>query len=301
MGFSVPAARTTLKPPTPPASPPLAPAGPFGRLGGWTALHLQPVLAAWLVVLIGFGIFAPKVESALAGAGWQDSSSQSVQARQLIRTAFAGLGSSALQVVIVDHQAPIASDPSARATVARVESMLKANRDVSTVVPPRPGMSISADGRTAIVTAGAAAGTNQMVTAADHLAKPLSRLGNGHLGVTLTGDSALWADFNSANHPAMMRSEMLSWPVTMAILVLAFGSLIAAGLPLMLTMAGLLVAAGALVLANHVAPVSIWALNFALMFSLALGIDYALFLVVRFRSALEHHGAQPGDRAAAAA
>jgi RND superfamily putative drug exporter len=121
------------------------------------------------------------------------------------------------------------------------------------------------------------------------------------VSVTLTGDSALWANFNSANHSAMTRSEMLSWPVTMAILVVAFGSVIAAGLPLMLTMAGLLVAAGALVLANHVAPVSIWALNFALMFSLALGIDYALFLVVRFRTALENHHAQPGDRAASAA
>jgi RND superfamily putative drug exporter len=48
----------------------------------------------------------------------------------------------------------------------------------------------------------------------------------------------------------------------MATLVVAFGSLVAAGLPLMLTMAGLLVAAGALVLADMLAPVSTWALNF---------------------------------------
>ena len=94
----------------------------------------------------------------------------------------------------------------------------------------------------------------------------------------------------------MLRSEMLSWPVTIAILVIVFGSLVAAGLPLLLTMVGLLVAAGALVLATEVTPVSIWALNFALMFALALGIDYALFLVVRFRAALERRGAQPGDR-----
>jgi len=103
------------------------------------------------------------------------------------------------------------------------------------------------------------------------------------------------------NHSAMMRSEMLSWPVTLAILAIAFGSLVAAGLPLMLTMAGLLVAAGALVLVNDLTPVSIWALNFALMFSLALGIDYALFLVVRFRTALDRRHAKPGDRATAAA
>jgi RND superfamily putative drug exporter len=61
-------------------------------------------------------------------------------------------------------------------------------------------------------------------------------------------------------------------------------------------MVGLLVAAGALVLATHIAPVSSWALNFALMFALALGIDCALFLVVRFRAALERRGVEPGDR-----
>jgi RND superfamily putative drug exporter len=74
--------------------------------------------------------------------------------------------------------------------------------------------------------------------------------------------------------------------VTLLVLALAFGSLVAAGLPLMLTLAGLMTAAGALVIATHRAPVSIWALNFALMFALALGIDYALFMVVRFRAAL---------------
>jgi RND superfamily putative drug exporter len=286
----------------PEAPPPDAPPqGLFARLGGWTGAHLRPVLITWLVVLAIFGVFAPKVESVLAGAGWQDSTSQSVQARQIIARDFAGLGSSALQVVVVDHHAPIAKDPRAQAILTRVEATLRANPDVSTVVPPAPGSSISANGRTAVVEGGARVGTNQMVQAASKLASPLAALGTHDISVTLTGDSALWADFNSANHSAMMRSEMLSWPVTMLILVVAFGSVVAAGLPLMLTMAGLLVAAGALVLVNHLTPVSIWALNFALMFSLALGIDYALFLVVRFRAALERRKAQPGDRAASAA
>ena len=126
----------------------------------------------------------------------------------------------------------------------------------------------------------------------------LAALSTSGVSVTLTGDSALWANFNTANRSAMLRSEMLSWPVTIIILIIAFGSLVAAGLPLLLTMAGLLVAAGALVITTKFTPVSIWALNFALMFALALGIDYALFLVMRFRSALERRGAEPGDREA---
>lgn len=154
---------------------------------------------------------------------------------------------------------------------------------------------------TCIVTAGAAAGPNAMVNAAESLAGPVARLGTSGITVTLTGDSALWANFNSANRSAMMRSELLSRPVTLTILAVAFGSLVAAGLPLMLAMAGLLVAAGALVLADKIAPVSMWALNFALMFALGLGIDYALFLVVRFRAALSRRGVAPGDRDAVVA
>jgi RND superfamily putative drug exporter len=270
----------------------------MARLGAWTATHLRAVLVIWAVVLVGFGIFAPKVQSALAGAGWQDSTSQSVAARNLIARDFAGLGASALQVVVVDYRAPIASDPGARAVMSHVTQLLRSDPRVSTVVAPQAGVSVSPDGRSAIITAGAAADPNAMVKAAEHLSGPIGRAGTSTVTATLTGDSALWANFNSANHSAMMRSELLSWPVTMAILVVAFGSLVAAGLPLMLTMAGLLVAAGALVLADKVAPVSIWALNFALMFALALGIDYALFLVVRFRAALHRRHAAPGDRAA---
>jgi RND superfamily putative drug exporter len=268
----------------------------MARLGAWTATHLRAVLVGWAVVIVAFGFFAPRVQSALAGAGWQDSTSQSVAARNLIQHDFAGLGASALQVVVVDHRASITSDPAAQAVVGRVTALLRADPRVSTVVAPQAGVSLSADGRTGIITAGAAADSNAMVKAAERLAGPISRAGPPAVAATLTGDSALWANFNSANHSAMMRSELLSWPVTLAILAVAFGSLVAAGLPLMLTMAGLLVAAGALVLADKIAPVSIWALNFALMFALALGIDYALFLVVRFRAALHRRGATPGDR-----
>ena len=154
---------------------------------------------------------------------------------------------------------------------------------MSTVVRPRPGSRCPGTVELRVITAGAAANSNDMVKAADALAAPLGALSRPGITVTLTGDSALWSNFNNANRSAMLRSEMLSWPVTIIILVIAFGSLVAAGLPLLLTMAGLLVAAGALVITTKFTPVSIWALNFALMFALALGIDYALFLVMRFR------------------
>jgi putative drug exporter of the RND superfamily len=274
---------------------------PFARLGAWTASHFWQVLVAWLLILVVFGVFAVRVEGSLSGAGWEASNSQSVQARTIVQRDFSGLGATGLQVVVVDHNAPIESDPQAKAVVASATRRLRSDHRVSTVVPPRAGVSLSRDGRVAIITAGAAADANAMVKAADELAAPLAALARPGISVTLTGDSALWAGFNNANRSAMLRSELLSWPVTMLILVLAFGSLVAAGLPLLLTIAGLMVAAGALVISTKLMPVSIWALNFALMFALALGIDYALFLVVRFRAALERRGATPGDQAAVVA
>jgi RND superfamily putative drug exporter len=283
---------TTVTRPTDPAAPLQAP-GLLSRLGGWTGSHLRIVLIAWLVVLAGFGAFAPQVQSALSGAGWQDSGSSSVRARDLIAKDFGGLNSTALQVVVHDSRGPLATDSAAQQIIARASALLRADRRISTVVAPQPGVSLSGDGTTGIIQGGAKANANDMVRAADELSKPITSLSTSTVSVNLTGSSALWANFNKVNHAAMMRSEMLSWPVTMLVLVLAFGSLVAAGLPLMLTMVGLLSAAGALVLSTRLAPVSIWALNFAMMFALALGIDYALFLVVRFRAALAARADDP--------
>ena len=271
--------------------------GPLGRLGLWTAGHFRQVLVAWIVIAAGLGMFAPAAEHALAGAGWEASGSQSVQARQLIDQQFSGLSSAALQAVVHSDTQTVTS-PQVADVITAAERLLRADPRVSTVVPPQPGLSISRDGHTALIQAGAAADTNAMVRAADALKGPLGKLSGAGTTVALTGSSGLWSDFNAANRTAMMRSELFSWPVTMAILVLAFGALVAAGLPLMLTIIGLMAAAGSLWLGTHIGAISIWAMNFALMFALALGIDYALFLVVRFRAA--RFGRAEDDRHAVA-
>jgi RND superfamily putative drug exporter len=262
--------------------------GPIGRIGRYTATHFRVVLVGWLVVAFGLGFFAPKVETALSGAGWETTGSQSVQARQLIDKNFHGLSSYGLMTVIYSPSETIAA-PDFKSAVAKVEATLRSNPAVRSVIPPAPGVSISRDGHTAIVQAGAAGTSNGMVTAADSLKVRLAALSNHGVQVHLTGAAGMWSDFNAANRTAMMKSEVISWPVTLGILLLAFGSLVAAGLPLMLTMIGLASAAGLLYLGTLVMPVSIWAMNFALMIALALGIDYALFVVHRFRGALFGH------------
>jgi RND superfamily putative drug exporter len=259
--------------------------GPIGRLGRYTSTHRRGVFLVWALIAVGLGLLAPRVETALSGAGWEASGSESVQVRNQLQREFGGAGSYALQVAV--HSAgPGASAPGLRRTVARVERVLAADAAVGAVVPPRPGATISADGLTAIVIGTAARGPNEMVAAAARLRPEIAAASRPGVKANLTGAAAMWADFNEANREAMLKSELISWPVTLAILILAFGSLVAAGLPLMLTITGLVASAGVLYLGSLIAPISIWAMNFALMFALALGIDYALFVVMRFRGAL---------------
>ena len=260
------------------------PLGPIGRLGRYTATHFRVVAIAWAILAITLGVFAPRVEHALSGAGWEATGSESVAARDLVDRNFQGLSSSALQVVVHSPTAK-AGDPAFDAVSTRAQAILRADDRVSTVVAPRPRQSISSDGHTAVIQAGAGATSNEMVRVADDLKEELGALGGQQVSVSLTGASGMWSDFNHANKSAMLKSELISWPVTLVILVLAFGSLVAAGLPLLLTILGLVASAGSLFIATQFLDVSIWAMNFALMFALALGIDYALFIVMRFRSA----------------
>ncbi|MBS1676161.1 MAG: MMPL family transporter [Actinobacteria bacterium] len=263
--------------------------GPIGRLGRFAALHRRAVFVTWALVAVALGIFAPRVETALSGAGWQANGSESVKVREAADSAFAGSGAYAIQVAVHSDRLT-ASDPAFRRTLARVGGVLAADPKVGRVVPPTASGQVSRDGHTAVVLGTAAASPNEMVAAADNLKGEVAAAAAPGVEANLTGAAGMWSDFNEANREAMMKSELFSWPVTLAILVLAFGSLVAAGLPLLLTIVGLVASAGVLYLGTLISPISIWAMNFALMFALALGIDYALFIVMRFRGALFGQG-----------
>lgn len=270
--------------------------GLLGRLGMFTARRKKFVFLTWILILAGLGSAAPSVFDDLAGAGWQANNSESVQVRELAKEHFGGNASSAIQVVIHTPEGSI-SDPQAQETIKQVTSTLDGDERISAIIPPQQGSSISPDGKTGILIAGANANTDDMVRAVDQHKSELTALSTPEVEVYPTGSSALWSDFNKANHDAMIKAEMMSWPITLIILIIAFGSLIAAGLPLLLTIAGLVASAGGLVLLNQFTPISVWAMNFAMMFALALGIDYALFIVARFRDALEK--SETVDRAVA--
>ncbi len=83
--------------------------------------------------------------------------------------------------------------------------MLQADARIGEVIPPQPGMTISPDGHTGILVAGANANTDDMVRAVDDLGGDLKALSGDGIDVYPTGASALWSDFNKANHDAMIK------------------------------------------------------------------------------------------------
>jgi RND superfamily putative drug exporter len=271
--------------------------GPIGRLGRLAATHRAATFAVWAVIAVALGFLAPRAETALSGAGWEATGSESVAVRKQVDVAFGGGGAYGLQVA-VHSQSLATSNPGFQRTVASVERTLASDSAVGKVVSPEAGVSISRDGHTAVVRATAAKDPNGMVAAADKLKSDLAAVAAPGVETHLTGPAGMWSDFNEANKEAMLKSELFSWPVTLAILVLAFGSLVAAGLPLMLTITGLVLSAGLLYLGTLLSPISIWAMNFAMMFALALGIDYALFVVMRFRGALFGQKLEPAEAVA---
>jgi putative drug exporter of the RND superfamily len=259
--------------------------GIFGRLGRWSANRRRTVFLVWAVLVIGLGAVAPRVEHALSGGGWQADGSESVAARGLIERHFGGQGSYALAVVVSSSRHTV-GDPAFRHAIATAARALRSEPAAAGVQLPRRGESISRDGHVAVVRAGAGAGTAEMVRAAARVQNRLGTSAPGGVQLALTGSAALWSQFNEENKAAMLRSEITSWPLTLAVLLVAFGSAAAAGIPLLLSILGLVAAAGTLWMGSRITGITIWAMNFALMFALAVGIDYALFVVVRFRAAL---------------
>ena len=240
-------------------------------------------MTTWGVVALSLGVFAPRLEGALSGAMWEVDNSESLATREIIDENFGGLSSQSAVVVL--HSGSLAVEsPAFQERILVAQEILAADDSFGEPLPPQAGP----DGHTVMLQAGALVNPTEAVRAAEDLGDELDAIGDDSIQVALTGAPAFWADFNEVNREGMQKAEIFTWPVTAVILIIAFGSLAAAGLPLLLTAAGLVSAMGVLFGITQVTDLSIWTLNFAMMFALALGIDYSLFIVSRFRNALHH-------------
>jgi RND superfamily putative drug exporter len=243
------------------------------------------VMLTWLVIVLAAAPFAATLNSALSGAGWNAAGYESEQVRQELRKDFAALGAEAA-VVVVQVKTPAERD----AAVDAVVKGLGGNAAVKQVTDPRTqppqAALVSPDGRTALIPvhlnadgeAGLPEAAADVSDATDEVNLPAGATAE------VTGEWPVWADFNESNEKAMLKAEIMSGLPMMALMVLVFGSLIAAGMPMMLTIIGIATSYGSLHLITMVTPLSVWSMNFAMMIGMALGIDYSLFIITRYRT-----------------
>jgi uncharacterized membrane protein YdfJ with MMPL/SSD domain len=241
--------------------------------------------AAVLVAVASFG-FAARASSVLSTGGWYDPSSESQQVVQRLAADFGQGGGNA----IVLFQAPGRADAASPAFQAQVQSALDrvgADPRVASIVGfAQTGSTrfISTAGDATWVLINLNMSQDQAINAVDGIRSEISTPPG--MTVQLTGNAALSAATSAQSETDLSRAESVSLPIALVILLLVFGSLVAAGLPLFV--AGLTIPTTLAIvwlLAQHL-TMSIFVTSVVTMLGLALAIDYSLFMVSRFREEL---------------
>jgi RND superfamily putative drug exporter len=262
----------------------------FDRLGRFVVRRRWWVVGAWAVVLLAALPFAPRAPSVLSAGGFILDDLESARAKTLLEEEL-GLPPSAL--VVVFH-----SDTLEAGTPAFELAAARAMRDVpdaphvagvlSHQVAPRQ---VSADGHTAYDVVLLDLPPDDSPDAVPILQE---RLGSAPgLEVALAGGPAFYGDVQRVSEEDLRRSEVISLPLAAIALLLVFGSLVAAGVPLAVGGAAVLVALAAIFVVASFMPMSVFVLNLATLLGLGLGVDYSLLMTSRFREELAARGGRP--------
>lgn len=125
-------------------------AGPLGTTGRFMAGNRLAVIAVWLLVAVGLGVFAPKLEHALSGAMWEVEGSDSLAARQVIEREFGGLSSQSA-VIVLQSDSLTYEDPAFAERIAAAAAVLASEGAFGPAMPAQP----APDGKTVMLQAGA--------------------------------------------------------------------------------------------------------------------------------------------------
>jgi RND superfamily putative drug exporter len=240
--------------------------------------------AAFVVLSIPFALQTPGV---LSAGGFIRDDLESAQAKALLQ---AEIGVSEAAVVVVFHSDTAragepAFEAAAAAAIVDVPSAAYVRTVLSHLLSTRQ---VSADGRTAFDIV-------LLDLAADESPKALPGLRAAlreapGLEIGLSGGPAFYGDVQAVSEADLRRSELISLPLAALALLLVFGSVVAAGVPLVVGGAAVVVALATIFFIAGVTPMSIFVLNLATLLGLGLGVDYSLLMTSRFREELSARG-----------
>jgi len=257
----------------------------IGRIASFSMTHKRIVLAGWLLVVVAAFVAAPGLFDRLTSDTAQIDASESGRARQALRAAAPSGGE---LYAVADGRA--ADDPGLRASVVAAATEISAIPGVAEVLTPwTAAPSGPADER-------AVARDGRAVALAVHFA-PDARDGTGDKVIVrlraidaprvLVGGGDLLDDEMDEQAAAdLAKAELLSTPVVLVLLVLFMGGLVAAGLPVLITIVGAATTLGLLTVASYLTDISVYSVNIVTMLALGLAVDYGLLVVSRFREEL---------------
>jgi RND superfamily putative drug exporter len=240
------------------------------------------VLLSALAFLVVAGVVGGGVAGSLSAGGFDDPDAQAVRATALLDEQFGGGAPNVLLLVT----APAGVDDAAAAAAGRaVTEQLAAEPGIAQVTSywssGAPALR-SDDGTQALVLARLTGTEDEQIARVEELA-PRYQSDDGAVRVQLGGEVEVFRQIGDTIERDLKRAESVVFPITAVLLVLVFGSAVAAGLPLLVGVLSILGTFLSLQLLSQVTDVSVYSLNLAISLGLGLGIDYSLFMLTRYR------------------
>ena len=258
----------------------------FGRLGRFASRHYRPIIALWLVTFIASIPALLRVEEPLKVGGFSSGQTEAAQAREIVQRELSG--SASQLVVVFTSRGPRIDSPAMRSQVAAAISPFRDHPRVLDIILPTDNPAfISDDGTTAYALVSLDLGpeeSQRFVPEFDALV-----VEQPDLSILLAGGPAFYADIETVSQEDLKRAELIALPFALAALLLVFGTIVAALIPLIVGGIGVAAILTAIYLLANVTDLSIFVLNLATMLGLGLAIDYCLFITSRFREELPKH------------
>ena len=267
----------------------------LARLGRFTVRHRKAVLVGTVVFFVVAGALGGDVASRLSSGGFEDPDSESSRASDAIEREFGNQTPDLVLLVTAKNGTVDDADvvEVGNALTARLGSERGVDRAISYWSLGNPPPLRSGDDRQALVVAALRGNEDEVHDTAERLS-PRYAGSEGPVTVGVGGFAEVFRQVNEEVEADLVRAELLAFPIVLVLMVLVFGSLIAAGLPLVVGVLAIVGTFLVLMIISSLTEVSIFALNLTTAMGLGLAIDYSLFIVSRYREELGN-GRNPHD------
>ncbi|MGI5194028.1 MMPL family transporter [Streptomyces sp. CA-288835] len=258
--------------------------GIAARAGGWSARHRWAAVGIWMlfvVLTMGLGSAAGTVEV-------KDSEQISGETSRAATIAEeAGIDEPAGETVLVQAKdsGTKATDADFRAAVTAVMQAVEKTGEVTAVTSPYDTKTISKDGRSALVQFDMRGEAETAGERVEPVLKAVEEVQKDHESLTIEqiGGASMMKTFDDAFGEDFQQAEYSAVPVALGILLVAFGAVVAALVPVALAITAIIATMGLMGIVSHVMPMSDTASSVMLLVGLAVGVDYCLFYLRRER------------------